>query len=254
MRKPLLRIAVGVVTTAMMVAAHEPHDAAAGLCDSRNAESPGGCAPEKSIAGTVVETMDAGTYTYVRVQVDDSDEQIWAAAPKFAVAVGDEVVVPGGSPMRNFHSKTLDRTFDLVYFVGSIQAAGGHTSDERLAAAHSKSAATAAATTLDFSGIEKAPDGHTVAEVFANKVSLADTEVLVRGRVTKFAANIMKTNWVHVQDGTGAEGANDLTVTTRAKVAVGDTVLVRGKLSTDKNFGHGYEYSVIIEDAHVSVE
>ena len=54
----------------------------------------------------------------------------------------------------------------------------------------------------------------------------------------------MGTNWIHLQDGTGGEGTNDLTVTTDATVAVGDTVLVKGLLAADKDFGYGYKYAL----------
>ena len=64
----------------------------------------------------------------------------------------------------------------------------------------------------------------------------------------------MGKNWIHLQDGTGGEGTNDLTVTTSAAAKVGDTVLVTGKVTTDKDFGYGYKYDVIVEDATIAVE
>src|SRR5512137_1455173 len=73
-------------------------------------------------SGTVVETMDAATYTYV--QVDTGKEKIWAAAPQFPVKVGDKVAVPPGMPMQNYHSKTLNRTFETIFFVASITTPG----------------------------------------------------------------------------------------------------------------------------------
>jgi hypothetical protein len=76
----------------------------------------------------------------------------------------------------------------------------------------------------------------------------------VRGRVVKFTAEVMGKNWLHLQDGTGSAGTNDLTVSTSGAAAVGNMVLVRGKLGTDKDLGFGYHYDVIIEDATVAVE
>jgi hypothetical protein len=65
----------------------------------------------------------------------------------------------------------------------------------------------------------------------------------------------MGKNWLHVRDGTGEEGTNDLTVTTIDVLPnVGDLVLVTGPLETDKDFGMGYRYDLIIEDAEVTVE
>lgn len=78
-------------------------------------------APESApamIKGTVVETMDASNYTYVRVKTDK--EEIWAAAAQFKVAVGDKVTIPTDMPMKDFNSPTLKRTFPTIYFTGRI--------------------------------------------------------------------------------------------------------------------------------------
>ena len=98
--------------------------------------------------------------------------------------------------------------------------------------------------------MNKVSGGYTVAEVFAQASSLNGQTVKVRGRVTKFTANIMGTNWVHLQDST--EG--DLTVTTSAVVATGDLVVVEGPLAANKDFGAGYKYAAIIEKASITKE
>ena len=221
------------------------------------------------ITGVVKETMNAGGYTYVRV--DDGSKQTWAAAPETAVAVGDKVAIPNGMPMRDFHSKTLDRTFDVVYFVPAIQVVGKGTGGAPAAAAHGMGAhgaaghaaaadgmpghsAAAEKTTVDLTDIRKADGGQTVAELFDNKAALVGKAVVVRGRVVKFTASVMGKNWLHLRDGSGSAGTNDLTVSTNATAAIGDMVLVRGTLGADKDLGFGYHYDIIIEDAAVTVE
>ena len=115
--------------------------------------------------------------------------------------------------------------------------------------------AVATSADIDLSGVAKAEGGKTVAEVFAEKNTLANTKVTVRGKVVKTNAMIMDKNWLHIRDGSGAEGANDLTVTTSAELPqVGATVVVTGQVALDKDFGMGYRYPVIIEDAEVTVE
>jgi hypothetical protein len=211
-----------------------------------------------SINGTVVETMNTGGYTYV--QVDSGKEKVWAAAPEFQVKVGDLVTVPTGMLMRNHHSKTLNRTFEEIYFVGTISVAGAEQSTQQVPASAKAGGAPHenivpdAPVDMDFSGIKKPEGGKTVAELYAEKDSLAGKEVTVRGKVVKFSPSIMGTNWIHLQDGTGGEGTNDLTVTTDAKVAVGDTVLVKGVLAINKDFGYGYKYAIIVENSDVTVE
>jgi hypothetical protein len=203
-------------------------------------------------SGKVVETMNSGGYTYVRV--DAGEKEIWAAAPQFDVKVGDPVVVPEGMPMVNYYSKTLDRTFALVYFVAFVAMTDSARTTGTLPQGHPRESRNNEPVGVEFSDIEKAAGGKTVAELFEDKASLAGKAVVVRGKVVKFTPGIMGKNWIHVRDGTGVEGTNDLTVTTDAFAKVGDTVMVRGAVAVDKNFGFGYRYSLLIEDAEVIVE
>jgi hypothetical protein len=108
---------------------------------------------------------------------------------------------------------------------------------------------------VDLTGIAKAEGGLTVAEVFAQKDQLAGKKVIVRGKVVKANSGIMGKNWLHVRDGSGADQAADLTVTTAGPTPkVGDTVLVSGPVSLNKDFGMGYRYEAIVEDAEVKIE
>jgi len=213
------------------------------------------------ITGKVVETMNSGGYTYVLI--DDGSKKIWAAGPPSTVAVGDQVIVGGGMPMRDFSSKTLGRTFDLIYFAPAIQVVGVQLLDKMTAAhgaaghgaaGYSVADSMAPAAAVDLSNIKKAAGGQTVAELFANKVALAGKEVVVRGRVVKVTPAVMGKNWIHVRDGSGNTGTNDLAVSTSATAAVGNLVLVRGTLGTDRDLGAGYHYDIIIEDAALAVE
>lgn len=226
--------------------------------------------------GKVAEAVNASKYTYV--QVDTGEKKIWAAAPAFEVKVGGEVVVPPGLPMVNHQSKTLDRTSPLVYFVPSVIVVGAASSPAQqpktphpmaamppmgkgitqlphghpCGAWHKKPVVAPA--DMDFSGIKKPDGGKTVAEIYAERAALTGKEVKVRGKVVKYNEHIMGENWLHLQDGTGSGGTNDLTVTTQATAKVGDTILVSGALSVDKDFGFGYKYEVLVEDAKVTVE
>lgn len=225
---------------------------------------------EGSFSGKVAETMTTAGYTYVLV--DTGSRKLWAAATQFAVKVGDTVAVAGGIPMSNFHSRTLNRDFDLVYFSGDISVVGGgskpslalppgHPALPGMAAPalppnHPPLTGQPAGAKLDFTGIKRAADGKNIQEIFAAQSTLAGKPVTVRGRVVQYNPMIMGKNWLHIQDGSGgAENKdNDLTVTTATPARLGDTVLVTGILSTNKDFGAGYKYAVILEDAKVTVE
>lgn len=205
--------------------------------------------------GKAVEAIKASRYTYV--QVDTGKEKIWAATTDFRGKVGDMVIVPPqGLPMKDFHSNTLNRDFAMVYFVGAIVAVshGEELGKQPLVPGHPPIAGKGSASQAEISGIAKAKNGKTVAEIYAAREDLAGEPVLVRGRVVKFFPMIMGKNWVHLQDGSGSEGTNDLTVTTDAIVKVGDIVLVSGVVSVDRDFGYGYSFTVLLEDAKVTVE
>ncbi len=206
--------------------------------------------------GAVVEIINTGGYTYV--QVDTGSEKIWAAAPEFQVKVGDKVTVPKGMPMKNYQSKTLNRTFDVVYFAGNIMVAGTEQPASQLPKGHpgstQKNTLVSPSANVDFSDIKKPEGGKTIAEIYAEKGDLSGKEVIVRAKVVKFNPNIMGKHWIHLQDGTGTKGTDDLTVTSPTKVKVGDTVLVSGVVVLNKDFGYGYKYNLIIEDAKVTIE
>lgn len=224
-----------------------------------------------SFTGSVVETMNTGGYTYV--QVETGGQKLWAATTEFMVKKDDTVTVFNGMPMANYHSSSLNRDFDLVYFTGKI-AVKGAKADEApalppghpalpppeaapmLPAGHPSLAGSTVTAKTDLTGIKRADGGKTVAEIFAGRNMLAGQPVAARGRVVKYKAMVMGKNWLHVRDGSGSDAAqdNDLTVTTATAAKLGDTVLVSGIVTTNKDFGAGYKYTVILDDAKVTVE
>lgn len=94
-------------------------------------------------------------------------------------------------------------------------------------------------------------NARTVMEVVTRAAELKDKPVLVRGKVVKYNPGIMGKNWIHLRDGTGsaAEGTNDVLVTSASEVKLGDVVTAKGLVRTDKDFGAGYVYKVLIEEA-----
>jgi hypothetical protein len=222
-----------------------------------------------NFSGKVVDAISTAGYTYV--QVDAGNQKIWAATMQFAVNKGDDVTVVGGVPMANFHSKTLGRDFDVVYFTGRIINNSVKTAAATPALPPNHPPISGAgmdlppnhppiggqtAAQVDLADIQRADGGQTIAEIFASRAQLAGKAVTVRGKVVKYNAMILGKNWLHLRDGSGtaAAGDNDLTVTSATGAKLGDTVLVSGLVATNKDFGAGYKYTVILDDAKVVVE
>ena len=202
-----------------------------------------------NLAGKVVETMDAATYTYALI--DTGAAKAWVAAPQFIVKVGDTLAVADAMPMNQYRSKTLNRTFEVVYFSGNVRVNGKPALAPTVPATVAAAVAPKAA---NLANIPRAPNGQTVAEILEGKNKFSGQPIAVRARVVKYNAQILGKNWVHLRDGSGTEGTNDLTVTTSAEVKVGDLVLVTGKLTTNRDFGSGYTYAAIVENATVVVQ
>ena len=68
--------------------------------------------------GKVVSVIDASIYTYI--EVSQGDKVIWLAAPAVALKKDDNIRFSDGVEMKDFHSKTLDRTFPSILFVNAV--------------------------------------------------------------------------------------------------------------------------------------
>jgi hypothetical protein len=227
--------------------------------------SPSANATGIRFSGKVLEATNAGAYTYILV--DTGKDKLWAAAPQCIVKPGDAIMVADGMEMPGFHSKTLDRDFDKVYFTGNITINGKSPSSTTpalqssatpnsadLPKGHPPITGSSTTTKLDLTGIKKAKDGKTIEEIYAGKAKLNGKPVTVRGKVVKYNANILGKNWIHLRDGTGASGSNDLLITTTTPAKVGDIIFATGPIGLNKDFGSNYKYDVIIENAKITVE
>lgn len=187
---------------------------------------------------------EAGGYSYVFV--DEDGKKFWIATNAIPIEIGETYYFIDELEMRNFESRILDTVFDLIYFVEKISMSPiSRIETSPVEEAHS------IIPPAEKAKIEVPPveDGITIGELFANKNSFANETVKVSGLVTRFNEAIMGKNWVHLQDGTEDNGKFDLTVTTNEVVEVGNVVTFEGKIAIDKDFGAGYTYEVIMEEA-----
>ncbi len=207
----------------------------------------GAPAQADGISGKVLERIAAAPYCYLRLKT--AKGEVWTAVPEAQIEKGAEVTVLNPMLMSNFESKTLNRTFAEVYF-GTLATAGAAPA----AGAPPQMGAPAPAP-LEVGKIDKATgsDARTVAEIWGQKGGLKEKTVSIRGKVVKYNPGVMGKNWLHLQDGSGdpKKGTHDITVTTQDAVAKGDVVTAKGVVRVDKDFGAGYTYAMIVEDAKV---
>ncbi len=195
------------------------------------------------VTGEVLEVKDVDSYTYLRLKTSQGES--WAAVTTAPVKKGTTVTIDNVSVMTNFESKTLKKTFPIIFF--------GTLAGNNAKAAADPHTGMAKAVITGPIKVAKATgaNAQTVSDVVTKATALKDKPVKVSGKVVKFNGGIMGKNWIHLQDGTGtdASGTNDVLVTTTAEAKVGDVVTVSGVVHTNKDFGSGYSYKVLIEDA-----
>ena len=200
-------------------------------------------ATSSAITGEVLEVKDVDSYTYLRLKTKEGET--WAAVSTAPVKVGARVTIHNPMVMQNFESKSLKKTFPTIVF-GTLGGTGKVAAD-----AHAGMAKLAPDTTPIKVAKASGANARTVAEVTTKSAELKDKPVVVSGKVVKYNPAIMGKNWIHLRDGSGdaAKETNDILVTTAAQAKVGDVVTVSGIVRTNKDFGSGYTYKVLIEDA-----
>jgi len=190
------------------------------------------------------EVIQVSKYTYVKV--NEGEKSYWIAVNKMEAKEGETYFFTDAMLMKDFESKDLGRTFDSIYFVQSINTKPGM--QEKPVNMEDVQGRRPNLDQKDVE-VEIAEGGIRIAELFANRAQYSDKIVKIRGEVVKVNPDIMGINWVHIQDGTNNNDNYDLTVTTHDKVQVGDIVTFEGKITLDKDFGAGYFYDVIMENA-----
>ena len=208
------------------------------------------------ISGKVLEVMNSSGYTYLLLDVDGFKD--WVAIPELYVEVGDEVELLPGTQMGEFKSKPLNRTFDRIIFSAGPTASynekrkiNAHKGADMVAPAPGKKKAEGKIVAGLKVEKAKGANAYSIAELFVKRDELQDKIVVVRGQVVKVSVGIMGRNWVHIKDGSGEKGDNKLVVTTKDEPNLGDIVTATGPFHNNVDFGGGYQYAVIMEDAAV---
>ncbi len=219
---------------------------------NRNGQAIQNAVPVGAKSFEVVEVIQSNSYTYLKVKENFGER--WVAVSKQEINPGDVYYYNDALQMTNFRSKDLDRTFDVIYFVSQISKTPFSEINKMPMAGnkmggmpqHSGKVPTKQKSSIS---LEKTANELTLATVFGNPEKYAAEEFEIRGVVVKVNREVMGRNWIHIQDGTSYNGTYDLTVTTQELAEVNDVVTFKGKLTLKKDFGAGYYYELIMENA-----
>jgi len=220
-------------------------------------------------SGTVLTVKSGGGYTYLEIKGESGN--YWAATRPIEAKTGDSVQLIHPMKMVKFHVKSLDRTFDIIYFADDVLVNGKskataasnpmgmgmssmtsnpHTTEatQKMANPHQKgNGHMNGDKDFDASGVKPQNGSISIGELFKNPEKYSGKVVKVHALVTKYLPMIMKKNWLHLAD--ASSGSGHLVATTDAEFKVGDTVMLSGKVELNKDFGYGYKYAVLLTEA-----
>ena len=205
-----------------------------------------GCTNNNSGSGLttvkVLEVEQVANYTYLLVKA--KGPEYWIAVPTMVAQPGETYQYQGGMLMEDFESKELDRTFDKVLFLEALysESAGARQEVQEVTPGSQVNAEKSDVK------VESVEGTVSIGELFSNPGSYEGKSIKIRGEVTKFNAAIMDRNWVHLQDGTEANGKFDLTATSIESFMVGSVVTVEGVVTLNQDFGYGYSYEILLEN------
>lgn len=202
----------------------------------------------------VEEILPTTKYTYLNVSEDG--KMTWIAIPKKDVKKGGTYYYRGGLKKTDFKSVEYNRVFETLYLVSDVsedpgmggasgmEGSGGMTGKNPHAGAAGEEPQLEQKTK-----IEPVTGGISISELLANRKKYEGQTVRIKGRCIKLNNMIMNRNWIHLQDGSLKDKTIDLTVTTTENIALGSIVALEGVIALNKDFGAGYKYDIIMEEA-----
>ncbi len=195
----------------------------------------------------VLESINSGAYTYLKVE--EKGEQYWAAIMKTPIKVGSSITIKEQVWMKNFKSKTLDKTFDKILFamypkkaisgVDNIHSIHGDMINKKQKQAMKPNPKFNEKVVVAKGSAIKT----TISEIFSNKDKFKNKNVEIQGEVLQVSNKVMGNTWVKIYD--GKEAVIFRSPNEDEKIAVGNKVKVVGTINTNVDYGFGYAYEVI---------
>ena len=193
----------------------------------------------------VEEVLNTEMYSYLNVT--EHGEKFWIAIPRMEVEIGGTYHYTDALLKHNFESKEFNRVFETIYLVSDIHS---HSDESGASVAHGHGdSGTQSHGSID---VEPAKGSIQLAELFAETDNYKDTTFQVTGKCVKVNSMFMGRNWVHIQDGSG--NGLDLPITTSENVRLNEIVTFEGVITLNKDFGAGYKYDIIMEQAKLKIQ
>lgn len=200
--------------------------------------------------GKILEKMDAGIYTYIKFQTEN--EIYWVAVPKTDLNIGETLTVKESTWMKNFESKTLNKTFDKVMFadlengkkpihgIDNVHGIHGQKmNNEELKPNFEKIIIS-----------NEAPIKVSISELYEKKDTLKNKNVQIEGEIVQISTKVQGNSWVKISD--GKEAVIVRSDNEDEKFKRKDKVSVIATINTDVDYGFGFKYQVIGVNAQIT--
>jgi hypothetical protein len=200
---------------------------------------------EKTHIVKVKEVLPTSKYVYL--YVNEGEEEFWVATIKQEVNVGDSYMYKGGILKKNFESKEYNRVFDVVYLVTNLVPITKTANSESFQKKEDNSQLNSP---VKESELIEHEGSVKIVDLVANPQKYKGQNIQLTGRVSKINPNIMKRNWIHLKD--GSKDDYDLVITSNTFVPEGSIITVEGVVTLDIDFGAGYKYDILVENAELA--
>lgn len=186
----------------------------------------------------IAEILQGERYSYIKV-TDHENKTYWISTLKAEYEVGGEYAFTESIHKTNFFSTEFNRNFEDFYLVSDLQPAHNHDHGGEMNP-------TSVDLSVNAEEVKRA-SSIKIKELISNSKKYAGKEVEITGKVIKVNANIMDRHWVHIKDASADD--YDFVLTTQTVVPVGHIVTFKGKFNTNVDFGSGYRFDYILENA-----
>jgi len=190
---------------------------------------------------TVIEHIPGQRYSYMKVA--ENDDEYWIATMKGDFKENESYHYHEGIEKTDYSSTELSRTFDRIVLVSELLSPDAHDGQ-------SSSSMKPNEVKIDKNEKINLPKSSTpIKDIIAQPARFKNKQIEITGRVTKVNPGIMDRNWIHVYDGTN--GTFDFVCTSNQDIPVGHLITLKGTIVLNKDFGAGYSYEILMENARV---
>ncbi|MFA7273816.1 MAG: hypothetical protein WC044_08100 [Crocinitomicaceae bacterium] len=202
---------------------------------NQSSEESNGSATEVSIK----EILQGKRYSYLKVS--DGKSEYWISTLREEYELGANYFYTEAIHKTDFFSTEFNRNFEDFYLVSDLQPVHNH-------AEHESETAVAPSGPISASETNRA-GSIKIAELVQNSKKYIGKEIQITGKVIKVNANIMDRHWVHIKD--GSDDQYDFVLTTKTVVPIGHIVTFKGDFHQNVDFGSGYKFDLILENAAI---